>query len=120
MAEPLWVGTIHCTLPTDQLFNLEFQFESVFNLEFQPKFGIQLGIPIPMGIHLGECSTCIINIKKASPAVDERVMSTAVFLINHKKDFPPRGIPMSEWFPRTHYDNTIESVISQCIGCVGL
>ena len=35
-----------CTLPTDQLFNLEFQFESVFNLEFQPKFGIQLEIPI--------------------------------------------------------------------------
>ncbi len=47
-------GTIH-TLPTDQLFNLEFQFESIFNLEFQPKFGIQLGIPIPMGIDLGEC-----------------------------------------------------------------
>ncbi len=44
------------TLPTDQLFNLEFQFESVFNLEFQPKFGIQLGIPIPMGINLGECT----------------------------------------------------------------
>ncbi len=43
------------TLPTDQLFNLEFQFESVFNLEFQPKFGIQLGIPIPMRINLGEC-----------------------------------------------------------------
>ncbi len=44
------------TLPTDQLFNLEFQFESVFNLEIQTEFGIQLGIPIPMGIHLGECS----------------------------------------------------------------
>ncbi len=44
------------TLPTDQLFNLEFQFESVFNLEFQPKFSIQLGIPIPMGIALGECT----------------------------------------------------------------
>ncbi len=44
------------TLPTDQLFNLEFQFESVFNLEFQPKFGIQLGIPISMGINLGKCS----------------------------------------------------------------
>ncbi len=43
------------TLPTDQLFNLEFQFESVLNLEFQPKFGIQIGIPIPMGINLGEC-----------------------------------------------------------------
>ncbi len=43
------------TLPTDQLSNLEFQFESVFNLEFQAKFGIQLGIPIPMGINLGEC-----------------------------------------------------------------
>ena len=42
------------TLPTDQLFSLEFQFESVFNLEFQPKFGIQLGIPISMGIDLGE------------------------------------------------------------------
>ena len=39
----------HHTLPT------EFQFESVFNLEFQPKFGIQLGMPIPMGINLGEC-----------------------------------------------------------------
>ena len=37
---------IDYTLPTDQLFNLEFQFESVFNLEFQPKFGIQLEIPI--------------------------------------------------------------------------
>ncbi len=43
------------TLPTDQLFNLEFQFESVFNLEFQPKFGIQFGIPILMGINFGEC-----------------------------------------------------------------
>ncbi len=30
--------------------------ESVFNLEFQPKFGIQLGIPIPIGINLGECT----------------------------------------------------------------
>ncbi len=39
----------------DQLFNLEFQFESVINFEFQPKFGIQLGIPIPMGLILGEC-----------------------------------------------------------------
>ncbi len=52
------------TLSTDQLFHLEFEFESVFNLEFQPKFGIsddalgiQLGIPIPMGINLGECMT---------------------------------------------------------------
>ncbi len=49
------VKTIVCTLPTDQLFNLEFQFESVFNLEVQPKFGIQLRIPISMGINLGEC-----------------------------------------------------------------
>ncbi len=39
----------------DQLFHLEFQYESIFNLEFQPKFGIQLGFPIPMGINLGEC-----------------------------------------------------------------
>ncbi len=31
--------------------------ESVFNLEFQPKSGIQLGIPIPMVINLGECMT---------------------------------------------------------------
>ncbi len=31
------------------------QFKSVFNLEFQPKFGFQLGIPIQMGIDLGEC-----------------------------------------------------------------
>ncbi len=43
------------TLPMDQLFNLELQFESVFNLEFQPKFGIQHGIPIPIGLNLGEC-----------------------------------------------------------------
>ncbi len=28
-----------CTLPTDQLFNLEIQFESVFNLEFQFQWG---------------------------------------------------------------------------------
>ncbi len=40
----------------DQLFNLEFQFESVFNLEFKPKFGIQLGIPSPMGTNVGECT----------------------------------------------------------------
>ena len=32
-----------------------FKFESVFNLEFQPEFGIQIGIPILMGINLGEC-----------------------------------------------------------------
>ncbi len=44
------------TLPAVELFYLDFQFESVFNLEFQPKFGIQLGIPIPMGINLGECN----------------------------------------------------------------
>ena len=50
------------TLPTDQLFNLEFQFKSVFNLEFQPEFGIQLGIPILMEINLGECSAAIIAI----------------------------------------------------------
>ena len=47
---------ISCTLLTDQLFNLEFQFESIFNLEFQLKFGIQLGIPISVGINLGECA----------------------------------------------------------------
>ena len=35
--------------------NLEFQFESIFNLKFQPKFGIQLVIPLPMEINLGEC-----------------------------------------------------------------
>ena len=46
----------HYVTHTDQLFNLEFQFESVFNLEFQPKFGIQLGIPISMEINLGESS----------------------------------------------------------------
>ena len=44
------------TLTTDQLFNLEFQFDPGFKLEFQPKFGIQLGFPIPMGIDLGECT----------------------------------------------------------------
>ena len=43
----------------DQLFNLEFQFDSVFNLEFQPEFSIPLGFPIPMGINLGECSAFI-------------------------------------------------------------
>ncbi len=43
------------TLPTDQLFNLEFQFESMFNLEFQAEFVVQLGIPILMSINLGEC-----------------------------------------------------------------
>ncbi len=36
--------SIQCTLPTDQLFNLKFQFKSVFTLEFQPKFSIQLEI----------------------------------------------------------------------------
>ncbi len=30
--------------------------ESVFKLGFQPEFGIQLGIPIQIGINLGECS----------------------------------------------------------------
>ncbi len=45
------------TLTTDQLFNLEFQFESGFKLEFQPKFGLPLGFPIPMGIDLGECTS---------------------------------------------------------------
>ncbi len=45
--------------PTDQAFNLEFQFKSVFKLEFQPEFGIQLRIPIPMGIDLGECTVCL-------------------------------------------------------------
>ena len=49
-------GNRNYTLPTDQLFKLEFQFESVFNFEFQPKFGIQLGIPTLMGINLGECT----------------------------------------------------------------
>ncbi len=44
------------TLPMDHLFNLEFLFKSVFNLKFQPKFGIQLGSPISIGIHLGECT----------------------------------------------------------------
>ncbi len=44
------------TLPTDQLFNLDFQFKSVFNLEFQAKFGIQHGIPTLMGLNLGECT----------------------------------------------------------------
>ena len=39
----------------DQQFNLAFKFKSVFNLEFQPEFGIQVGIPILMGINLGEC-----------------------------------------------------------------
>ena len=48
-------NVIWCTLPMDQLLNLIFQFESIFNLEFQPRFGIQLRIPIPKGITLGEC-----------------------------------------------------------------
>ncbi len=43
------------TLPTDQLFNLEFQFEFILNLVFQPMFGIQLRISIPVRIDLGEC-----------------------------------------------------------------
>ena len=30
--------------------------KSGFNMEFQPNFGIQPGIPIPMGVNLGECS----------------------------------------------------------------
>ncbi len=53
-----WIRCVaeYYTLPMDQLFNLEFQFESAFNLEFQPKFGIQIGIPISIGINLGECS----------------------------------------------------------------
>ena len=46
----LATSAICYTLPTDQLFHLEFQFQSVFNLEFQPEFGIQLGILIPKGI----------------------------------------------------------------------
>ena len=45
-----------CTLQTDQPFNFEFPFESVLNLEL-PKIGIGLGIPILMGINLGECDT---------------------------------------------------------------
>ena len=44
------------TLPNDWQFNLEFQFKSIFKLEFQAEFGIQPGIPIPMGINLGECT----------------------------------------------------------------
>ncbi len=43
------------TLPRDQLFNVEIQFQSVFNLKFRPKFGIQLATPIPMVINLWEC-----------------------------------------------------------------
>ncbi len=39
----------------------------IFNLEFQPKFGIQLGVPIPMGINLGECR---INLKKNSTILE--------------------------------------------------
>ena len=58
LKQELTDGGMKYTLPTDQLFNLEFQFESLFNFEFQPKFGIQLGIPIPMGINLGERSSC--------------------------------------------------------------
>ncbi len=59
----------HHTLPKDKPFNLEFQIESVFKLEFQSKFGIQLGIPILVGLNLGECIhgslkqriTCLLN-----------------------------------------------------------
>ncbi len=51
----LRVLALEYTLPTDQLFNLEFQFKSAFNLDFQPEFGIQLGTPILIGINLGGC-----------------------------------------------------------------
>ena len=44
-----------------QQFSLEFQIESIFKLEFQPEFGIQLGIPILMGINLGECNVLLCN-----------------------------------------------------------
>ncbi len=50
------------SLSTDQIFNLEFQFESVLNVEFQPEFGIQLGIPILMEINLGECMVVVLGI----------------------------------------------------------
>ncbi len=51
----IYFGWNLCTLPNDQQFNLEFQFKSIFKLEFHPEFGFQLGIPILMGINLGEC-----------------------------------------------------------------
>ncbi len=33
---------VPCTLPNDQRFNLEFQFQSALKLKFQAEFGIQL------------------------------------------------------------------------------
>ncbi len=48
--------TYRCTIPMDHLFNLEFQLGIPIWIRIQqPKFGIQIGIPIPMGINLGEC-----------------------------------------------------------------
>ena len=42
---------------SDIYISRSVESESVFNLEFQPKSGIQLEIPIPMGINLGECTS---------------------------------------------------------------
>ncbi len=83
------------TLPTDQQFNLEFQFESVFNLEFQPKFGIQLGIPIPMGINLGEC-TC--------PLV---VSCSLVGLVVSQKHHLQYNPSLLNWMYWSHHANLI-------------
>ena len=76
-----WLSKMVHNLPTDKLFNLKFQFESVFNLEFQPKFGIQLGMPIPMGIHLGEC---MMGATRAKPlTIFEILMKLVTILLLH-------------------------------------
>ena len=67
------------TLPTDQQFNLEFQFVSVFNLEFQPKSGIQVGIPISMGINLGEC----IKLHHCSNITEYKLIKLATYSYHH-------------------------------------
>ena len=52
-------SVIPYTLPTDQLLNLEFQFECVVQLRILISVWIQLGITIPMGVNLGECTTTL-------------------------------------------------------------
>ena len=67
---------------------MEFQLESLFNLEFQPKFGIQLGIPIPIGINLGECITWgqFVHIQLGGASQHAQLLDNtrdAIFLLYH-------------------------------------
>ncbi len=52
-------SSVSCLINTEPLGLLRLQLSEPIASERETKFGIQLGIPISMGINLGECAKVV-------------------------------------------------------------